>query len=107
MAKGTVPRVTETDVAVAVLRIANQQPNDIATFDQIRCEAPGLLNLSTGDRRQSNERPNEQMWEQLIRNIKSHDKTKGNFICEGYLVHVWGVGYRITDAGRAHLENLG
>jgi hypothetical protein len=40
------------------------------------------------------------MWEQKIRNIKSHYEAAGNFIYEGYLEHVRGAGYRVTAKGK-------
>jgi len=107
MARRPAGRVTETNVAIAVLRIAEQRADGLATFARIKKDAPALLNLSAADQRQSDTRPNEEVWEQLIRNIKSHYEAEGNFIAEGYLVHVPRAGYRITDAGRAHLRNLG
>jgi hypothetical protein len=39
------------------------------------------------------------MWEQEVRNIKSHFESPSNYIYEGYLEHVPGVGYRVTDRG--------
>jgi hypothetical protein len=45
------------------------------------------------------------MWHQIVRNIKSHDGTEGNFIHEGRLEHVPKVGFRITAAGKTYLQN--
>lgn len=97
-------RATENQIAFAVLQIAANQPNGIATFPRMKRDIPNYINLSAGDRQQSNTRRNEEIWEQLIRNIKSHDQTPGNFICEGYLEHVPKSGYRITEAGRRFLN---
>jgi hypothetical protein len=66
-------------------------------------EIPNHLALSAADQQISQTRPNEELWEQLIRNIKSHSNQEGNYIYEGYLEHVPRVGYRITPAGRQHL----
>lgn len=75
------------------------QPNRIATFARSKREVPLHLQLSAADQRMSQTRPNEQMWQQQIRNIKSHFEAAGNYICEGYLEHIPRVGYRVTDAG--------
>lgn len=99
------PDVSENEIAFAVLQIAARQQNGIATFDQIRREMPSLVRLSTADTQPSPTRPNEQMWEQRVRNIKSHDQSEGNYIFEGYLEHVPDSGYRITDAGRRMLRS--
>ena len=96
-------RVTESDVALAALQIAAGQANGVATFHRLKREVPNYVHLSAADHVQSVTRPNEEVWEQLIRNIKSHYDTPGNFICEGYLTHVPRVGYRITDSGRRYL----
>ncbi len=100
-------RATEADIAIASLRIAAAQPNGIATYSRLKREIPNLIKLSTEDREQSVTRPNEELWEQLIRNIKSHSETPGNIICEGYATHVPRVGYQITDAGRRYLARRG
>lgn len=97
-------RVTENDVAFAIVQIAKTKPNDTATFDQCREEVPDHLNLSAADLAQSPTRSNEKVWEQQIRNIQSHHASPGNYICEGYLIHVPKVGYRVTEAGKARVR---
>lgn len=98
-------RVTENDVAFAIVQIAKARPDGVATFARCKREVPLHLHLSAGDRRRSETRPNEEMWEQLIRNIKSHYDQEGNYICEGYLTHISRVGYRVTDAGRRRRQS--
>lgn len=100
-------RVTESDVATATLRIAAGRQDGTATFHRLRKELPDYLNLSAADRRQSLTRPNEELWQQLIRNIKSHHEVEGNIICEGYAKHLPRVGYKITDSGRRYLRRQG
>jgi hypothetical protein len=97
-------RVTENDVALAACAIAASRADGTASFDEMRHKVPSIVPLSAADRRQSITRHNEELWEQLMRNIKSHDKEPGNFIHDGYLQHVRRVGYRITDAGRRYLD---
>ncbi len=100
-------RVTEAEVAFATLQIAASRPDGIATFHRLRKELPNYLKLSAADQAQSETRPNEELWEQLIRNIKSHFEVLGNIICEGYAIHVPRVGYRITDSGKRYLKRKG
>lgn len=100
-------RVTEAEVAIATLQIAASRPNGTATYQRLKKELPDYLKLSAEDQTQSLTRPNEELWEQLIRNIKSHSDTPGNIICEGYATHVPRVGYRITDSGRRYLKSNG
>jgi hypothetical protein len=94
-------RVTENQVAFAICQIAKTAPSGTVSFARCKREVPDHLALSAADREQSPTRRNEELWEQQIRNIKSHSATEGNYICEGYLIHVPGEGYQITDAGRA------
>lgn len=93
-------RVTENQVAFAIVQIAKNRPDGIATFDLRRKEVPNYVKLSLDDQAQSQTRPNEELWEQLIRNIQSHHNSAGNYIREGYLIHVPDVGYQVTDAGK-------
>lgn len=92
--------ITEEEVAFIVVQLASEQDNGIATFDLIREEVPRRFPLTAADRTRSVTRPNERMWEQKIRNIKSHFEVSGNYIHDGYLEHVPGVGYRVTARGR-------
>ena len=105
--KGNSNRVGELDVGIAVLQILASQPDGRATFKKLKQDVPKYLNLSEEDHVKSTTRPNEEMWEQLIRNIQSHHGSIGNIIHEGYAVHIKSVGYQITDAGRLYLKNKG
>ena len=93
-------RVTENEVALAVVKIAASQRDGICTFDLARSEVPKYLNLSVEDLQMSTTRPNEPMWHQQIRNIQSHHDAPDNFIYEGYLVHIHNTGYEVTAKGR-------
>lgn len=96
--------ITEEEVAYVVVQIASEQEDGIATFDLIRDELPQRYPLTRADRTRSVTRRNEAMWEQKIRNIKSHSESPGNYIHDGYLEHVPGVGYRVTSRGRSLLQ---
>lgn len=100
-------RATEYDISVAATRIAAAQANGVASFRRLRRDIPNYVNLTSDDWVQSETRPNEAMWMQLVRNIKSHFASPGNFIHDGYLEHVSRVGYRVTPAGLALLNRLG
>jgi hypothetical protein len=64
------------------------------------------LKLSTGDQEQSVTRPNEEMWEQQVRNLVSHRGTEGNIIAEGLATYTRG-SIIITEAGLLHLKHKG
>lgn len=97
------PNSQEEEISLAVLKIAAIQPNGIATFKRAYLEVPKFTKLSPSSKAPSGKRPGEVMWQQIVRNIKSHN---GKFIKMGYLQHVSRVGYRITPAGKAYLSTL-
>ena len=97
----------ESDIALAVMRIADQQKNGVATFPRSKREVPIIVKLDKQNTSPSQTRNGEPMWHQLLRNIQSHHKSVGNYINLGYLIHVPRVGYQITASGRKHLRSLG
>lgn len=92
--------ITEDEVALIAVAVGAERHDGIASYSALRKEVPKRYRLSATDLQQSVTRPREEIWEQKIRNIKSHFESEGNFIFEGYLVHVPRVGYRVTDKGR-------
>jgi hypothetical protein len=90
--------ITEDEVALIAIAVGMEHP--YASYSALRKEVPKRHRLSTMDLQQSIKRPREKMWEQKIRNIKSHYKSEGNFIFAGYLTHVPRVGYKVTEKGR-------
>jgi hypothetical protein len=76
-------------------------PNGEATVAQIKKELPDHIALSADDQVGSETRTNEELWEQQVRNLKSHDKTDGNIFHDGLAEVVSRGVWRITRAGRA------
>jgi hypothetical protein len=99
-------RTSEPEISVAVLRICADTPDGRATTAWLKKQIPDYINLTAEDRAQSPTRPNEEVWEQIVRNIVSHRKTQGNIIAEGYAEHLPGK-IAITQAGRTHLKHMG
>lgn len=77
-------RVNEHEVAEAVARYLADHGGE-AAIAQIVEGLPGYLSLSDADRERSETRPQEQLWEQQVRNIISHRNTPGNAIHDGLL----------------------
>ncbi len=84
----------ENDIAAAVVSIARAN-RGLCTFKRAYADVPKFVALDTDNLSPSVKRPGEPMWHQLVRNIKSHDKSAGNYIHDGHLVHVPRVGYRV------------
>lgn len=100
-----VGRTSENVIALAVCRIAANHPVGVCTYDDARRLVPKMIALTPGDLSQSASQPNAK-WVQVLRNIQSNARGGAgstNFIANGYLEHVPGVGYRVTATGRALL----
>jgi len=106
MATHNTNRIEEADIARVVLAILDNQPNGRATVKIIRDELPNYVHLSSGDKTGSFTRAREELWEQQVRNLKSHDKAQGNVFCEGYVRWVRRGVWELTDAGRAKVASF-
>ena len=91
---------TENEIAEAVLKVLAKSATGEASLASLRKRVPDYVKLTPADLEQSPTRKNEALWEQRLRNIKSHDKAEGNYIAEGYLTAPSRGRLRITDAGR-------
>lgn len=86
----------ENDIARGIVKIANAN-GGLCTFKLAYREIPNYVHLDAANTTPSIKRPGEPMWHQLVRNIKSHSQTPGNFIHDGHLIHVPRVGYRVLS----------
>jgi hypothetical protein len=97
--KPRIDRASEADIAFGVLVVAAFQPTGTASFHRLKIEIPNHVRLSSFDMAESIMRPNEEMWVQQIRNIIAYRDLPGNFIHDGYLVHIPRMGFQITPSG--------
>jgi hypothetical protein len=93
-------RISEHDVGVAVLHILAAQPYGRATVRTIKREMPNYVSLSSEDQAPSLTRNGEELWEQQVRNLKSHSKSPGNIFCDGYVALVARGVWQLTGLGR-------
>jgi hypothetical protein len=100
-------KTTEPKLGRAVMQVLAGEPGGEATVRTLIKKVPDHVNLTEEDYLQSPTREHEAMWEQRVRNLKSHDKTPGNVIGDGYVAHVGRGRYRLTDAGWLRLKNTG
>jgi len=96
-------RTGEAEMQKIVLKILNSFPSGQASIEQIIAEVPKYIQLSVGDLAPSKTRDGEAMWEQIVRNIRSHSDTSKNYINKGYIEDIDG-GYRITVLGREKVQ---
>ncbi len=75
--------------------------------ERSRSTFPDHVKLTTDDQEPSDARKGEEMWEQQVRNLKSHDTTPGNILHEGFADRPKKGTYRITQAGLSHLRHKG
>jgi hypothetical protein len=99
-------RITEAKIGIATLLILASKPNGEALLSDIKKEMPDFIELTEDDRSRSVTRPNEEMWEQQVRNLISHRTAEGNIFAEGFADYTEGEPLRITSSGRTHLENM-
>lgn len=99
-------RDLETDVSVAVLRIASEQSDRIASHELLRLAVPGFV---VWDKEMAKSRSvlSDKYWEQLISNICKNRMAPGNILREGYATHHPQFGFRITNDGREFLRSKG
>lgn len=83
-------RVTEAEIAKVIEEYLNEKTSGQADVKELVRVIPGRIKLSAEDLVQSTTRPNEAVWEQLVRNITSHKASPGNAIYEGRLVAIPG-----------------
>lgn len=98
---------TERKLGLAVMQVLAAEPNGEATVRTLVKNVPSYVKLTPEDQKQSETRKHEEIWEQRVRNLKSHDKASGNAIGEGYVEHVGRGRYRLTKAGWSHLKHKG
>ena len=89
------------------MQVLAAQPNGEATVRTLIQHVPDYVNLTADDRQPSDTRLNEELWEQRVRNLKSHDKTPRNVIARGFVKHVGRGRYRLTETGFLHLKDKG
>ncbi len=96
---------SEPNFGRAVMQVLASQPDGEATVRTLIRHIPDYVNLTADDQQPSETRRNEEMWEQRVRNLKSHDKTSRNVIAEGSVEHVGRGRYRLTEVGRLRLKH--
>jgi len=100
-------KTSESDLSTAFMLVLASRPNGQATMRTLIKRIPDHITLTAEDHLPSGTRLNEEMWEQRVRNTKSHDKIPGNVLCEGLVERPSRGNYRLTERGWKHLRNAG
>jgi hypothetical protein len=98
-------RITEAEVGFAILKILGKCPEGAVSVEKLKRELPKYLKLSDADQTPLDIRAAEEIWEQQVRKLKSHDTTAGNVFAEGFVVAVSKGIWKITDAGTLQLDH--
>ena len=104
MGSRAMAKTSEGQLGLAVMQVLAEYPNYEATVRTLIKNVPNHMKLTANDQLQSVTRPNEELWEQRVRNLKSHSGTPGNVIAEGFVLSLGRGRYRLTPAGLSHLQ---
>jgi hypothetical protein len=99
-------RLLEPEARILVLKIAAQQPNRAASTKFLKQEVPKYVELSSADRAQSHSRKREQLWQQIVGNVISHDKVRDGLFAQEYAIKTQG-GISVTRKGVSYLNSMG
>jgi hypothetical protein len=97
--------ITEAEVGFAVLKILGKCPEGAVSVEKLKRELPKYLKLPEPNQTPLDIRATEEIWEQQVRALKSHDKTAGNVFAEGFVEAVSKGIWKITDAGTSQLDH--
>ena len=108
MAPSPPGKLREPEARILALRIAAGFPKHEAETSQIKDAVPKLRKLVAADLLPSKKRKNECMWQQIVGNVVSHEKTSTSIFNQGWAERLQNVkGIRVLPAGLAYLKSLG
>ena len=99
-------RFREHEARRLALKIAAQCPNHRASTKHLKKEVPRYIDLSHEDLERSKSRPNERVWQQVMGNVVSHQKSSGGPFAQGYAIRTPD-GLQVTKKGVDYLKSMG
>ena len=100
-------KTSEHEISKAVMKVLYESPNGRMAVSELKDKVVKHLKLTDEDRKESTTRPNEEVWEQRLRNIVSHRGSEGNIIYEGYVEYdEESHSLEITEAGKKYAQRL-
>jgi hypothetical protein len=106
MARRDPERIEEAEINKVAVCVMADHATGKMKVGEIRAELPNYARLSSKDHTDSETRNREHLWEQQVRNLKSHDKNTGNIFCEGYVEWVRRGVRQLTESGRLRATHL-
>jgi hypothetical protein len=104
----TILKLREPEARILALRIAVTFPNFQAETAQIKEAVPKYRQLGPADLLPSKTRKNECMWQQIVGNVVSHDRTSVSIFRQGYADRLASIkSIRVTPKGIDYLKKLG
>lgn len=99
-------RLREAEARILALKIASLRPDRTASTEEIKLEVPSYTELSARDLVQSETRPREKMWQQIVGNVISHKGSPSGLFLNGYARRTPD-GLSVTDKGMDYLKSMG
>jgi hypothetical protein len=99
-------RLRENEARVLVLKIAASLEGHNASTSEIKKTIPAFFDLSPADLKRSQTRRNEQMWQQIVRNVKVHHAGPSSIFSQGW-AEPTANGIKVTDDGLDYLKSIG
>jgi hypothetical protein len=99
-------RLREPEARLLALQIAAKLPNHEARTTQIKEAVPDYRDFSASDLANSPTRKGEKVWQQIMGNVVSHQKTTTSIFNKG-LAERTKDDIRVTDKGIALLKSKG
>lgn len=99
-------RLRENEARLIALKIAATFGDKRASTAIIKERMPHFFDLSPADLKRSETRPNENMWQQIVRNVKVHHIGQSSIFSKGW-ANTTANGIELTAAGLDYLKSIG
>ncbi|MBX4870613.1 hypothetical protein HJA85_27210 [Rhizobium bangladeshense] len=99
-------RLREKEAGALMIKILGSLPDGRASTKKIKDMVPEFYDLSEADLQRSPSRKNEQIWRQIIGNVKVHRAGASSIFSRGFVREVPG-GVSLTAKGLAYLKSIG
>ena len=99
-------RLRESEARLLALKIAAECKNFEASTTYIKERIPEIVPLTAKDLEQSQSRPREKLWQQIVGNVISHSGSSRSIFARGYANRTKN-GIKVTTRGVNYLKSVG